>query len=68
MQREKLYNLQTKVHFNCILFVSKKKQNSVTSIFAIVKKSLFLHGREFLFLILSFITKYVSFKKTKYTL
>ncbi len=25
MQREKLYNLQTKVYFNCILFVFKKK-------------------------------------------
>src|ERR1700722_16012200 len=37
MQREKLYNLQTKVYFNCILFVFKKKQNAVRPIFAVAK-------------------------------
>ncbi len=37
MQFEKLYNLQTKVYFNFILFVFKKKQNSVTPIFVVAK-------------------------------
>ena len=37
MQREKLYNLQTKVYFNCILFVFKKEQNAVRPIFAVAK-------------------------------
>ena len=37
MQREKLYNLQTKVYFNNIRFVFKKVQNSARSIFVVAK-------------------------------
>ena len=45
----------------------KKKQNSVRPTFAIVKKIIFLHEREFLFLILSFYHLIcVSSKKTIY--
>ena len=43
-----------KVYSNSIDFVFKKKQSFVRSIFSIVKKSFFLHEREFIFLILSF--------------
>ena len=39
IDREKLYKLQTKVYFNNIDFVLKRKQNFVGSIFSIVKKS-----------------------------
>ena len=35
IQREKFYKLQTKVYFNTIDFVLKKKQNSVRLIFAV---------------------------------
>ena len=52
MQREKLYNLQRIVYFNCVLFVLKKKQNSVGPVFAVAKKSFFsTQTRNFLFLI-----------------
>jgi hypothetical protein len=37
MQHEKLYNLQTKVYFNYVLFVSEKKQNSVRQSFTVAK-------------------------------
>jgi hypothetical protein len=37
MQCEKLYNLQTKVYFNCILFMFKNTPNSVRSVFATAK-------------------------------
>jgi hypothetical protein len=45
MQREKLYNLQSKAYFNCILFVSKKTKLCATS-FRRCEKSFFLHKRE----------------------
>jgi hypothetical protein len=37
MQREKLYNLHNKAYLNYMIFVFKKKQNSVQLIFAIAK-------------------------------
>ncbi len=37
MEREKLYNLQTKFYFNCLIFVFEKNQNSVQPIFAVAK-------------------------------
>ena len=37
IQREQLYKLQTKVYFNNIDFVLKKKQNFVRPIFAVTK-------------------------------
>jgi hypothetical protein len=42
MQLEKLYNLQSKAHFNSAPFVFKKEQNSVQLIFADVKRSVFV--------------------------
>ena len=65
MQREKLYNLQTKVYFNNILFVFKKMQKSVQPIFAIVKKIVFLQQWEFLLLILFFYRLLCFFKRNK---
>jgi hypothetical protein len=37
MQREKLYNLQIKVYFNCILFMFKNTPNSLRSVFTTAK-------------------------------
>jgi hypothetical protein len=42
MQREKLYNQQSKAHLNNALFVFKKEQNSVQLIFDDVKRSVFV--------------------------
>ncbi len=50
MQHEKLYNLQTKVYFNCIHFLFKKS------------KTLCDQFSPFCYLV---ITEYVSFKKNK---
>ncbi len=41
MQREKLYNLQSKAYFNCILLVFKKKQNPVRP-FSLPRENFFL--------------------------
>ncbi len=65
MQREKLYNLHTKVYFNYIFFVSKKNQNSVQSIFAIVKKTFSKRTRILFFLFYLFIAWYVFFEKNQ---
>jgi hypothetical protein len=54
MHREKLYNLQTEIYFNCLLFAVKKQQNSVRPIFEIVKEVIFWHERECCFLIFSY--------------
>ena len=54
MQREKLYNLQSKAYLNCILFFSKKAKLSATS-FRRCEKSFFsTQTRNFFFLISSF--------------
>jgi hypothetical protein len=37
MQREKLYNLQIKVYFNCILFVFKKSKTLSDQFFVVAK-------------------------------
>ena len=50
MQREKLYNLQSKAYFNCILFVSKKAKLYVINVRR-CKKSFFLHEQGILFVI-----------------
>ncbi len=65
MQFKKLYNLQTKVYFNCILFVFKKRQNSVRLILTIVKRSFFYTNENSFFLFYLFITWYIFLKKRK---
>jgi hypothetical protein len=56
MQREKLYNVHTKVYFNYIVFVFKKKQVSLTNS-CHCEKIIFLREREFLFFILFLLPK-----------
>ena len=63
MQREKLYNLQSKAYFNCVVFVFKKRKILCEQFLSLQKKSFFLHERGTLFLILSFITQYALVKK-----
>ena len=53
MQFEKLYNLLTKIHLNCILLLSKVATTGLTN-FYYGESVIFLHGREFILLILSF--------------
>ncbi len=65
VQFAKLYNLQTKVYFNFVLFVFKKRQNSVELILTIVKRAFFLQEQEFLLLILSFYHLIYFFLKGK---
>jgi len=62
MQFEKLYNLQTKVYFNFILFV---RQNSTRLILTIVKRSFFYTNQKFFFLFYLFITWDTFFKNRK---
>ena len=50
IQREKLFKLQTKVYFNNIDFVLKKKQNFVRSVFSIVERQFFYTNENSFFL------------------
>ncbi len=65
MQREKLYNTQSKAYFGCVIFVFKKKQNCVRTIFAAVKGSFFLHEGAIPFFLISSFYHLIGF--TKYT-
>ena len=48
MQRDKLYNLQSKAYSNYVLFIFKKKQHSVRLMSDAAKESFFYTNKKFL--------------------
>jgi hypothetical protein len=65
MQHEKLYNLQTEVYFNCILFVYEKGKILRDQFSPLLKKSSFYTYENSFFLVYLFITYYVFSRKIK---
>ena len=68
IQHEKFYKLQTKVYFNDIDFVLKKKQNFVRSIFVIVKKPVFLPERIHFSFLMFLSCNMFALKETRYAI
>ena len=67
MQREKLYNLQTKVHFNCILLILKKTKTLCDRFVPLWKNHFFTHTRIPFSYFIFLSRNMLSLKKTKYT-
>jgi len=67
MQREKLYSLQNKLYFNCILCVFNRSKTLCDHFSLLRKNHFFLYKRRKFFFLLQLLSSNTYYLKTKYT-